>query len=63
LRDLEESSAAEEILEVGTPSFSSLAQEELPTSAVALHEITEIIDILHKRLKARLRCLCKNNYI
>lgn len=49
-------------------SISNIApakvQEMLPTCIEVLYEITEITDILHKRIKARLKCLCKNdNYL
>lgn len=50
------------LLEVGTHSLSSLAYIALlPISIALLCEITEIIDILHKKLKPRLKCLCKND--
>lgn len=49
-------------------SISNIApakvQETLPTCIEVLYEITEIIDILHKRIKTRLKCLCKDdNYL
>lgn len=50
------------LLEVSTHSLSSLAYRALlPTSIALLCEITEIIDILHKKLKPRLKCFCKND--